>query len=565
MVTKDPGVRKNFRRNSIIQFVALLVVLVLINIIASVLFTRFDLSAEKRFSISESTKENLKKLNDVIYIKVYLDGDLPPAYKRLRNGIKESLDEFKVYAGDNLEYEFIDPSASSDQKERNQVYQQLAEKGLQPTNLKERGKGETTQKIIFPGAILSYAGKEISLQLLKSQIGMGADEMTNNSIEGLEYEFMNGFRKISTTSRKKIAFLQGHGELNTLQLTDAARSLSDVYQVDTLIIGGRLKALQNFDVLIVAKPESSFIEQDKFIIDQFVMNGGKIIWLLDQMTIDMDSLSVENTNVAIAKELNLDDLLFHYGVRINFNLLMDLQAAPIPIVTGYVGNQPQQNLFPWYFYPLITSSSTHPIVHNLNAVKLEFTSSIDSVESPGIRKTVLLSTSQYSKKLNAPVRVSLNILQQEPEPKQFNNPGMPVAMLLEGKFTSNFKNRVPETIASSKEINFKTTGKETKMIVIADGDAIASHVSKKGSVYPLGYDRFTGMEYGNKNFLLNCVDYLLDDSGLMSLRSKEFKIRLLDKEKSQKASLKWINLLTPVITVVLFGIIYYLMRKKRFS
>ena len=564
VTTSEHPSRKNFRRNSLVQFAALLLLLVLVNVISSFLFVRFDLTSEKRFSLSPDTKERLKNLKDVAYIKVYLEGDLPPAYKRLRNAVKELLDEFRVYAGDNLEYEFIDPSASADADERNKLYQQLAQYGIQPTNIREKGKGETTQKIIFPGAILNYKGKELSLQLLKSRIGMGAEEMVNNSTEGLEYEFMNGLRKINTDFRKKIAFLQGHGELSTLRLTDAARSLSDAYEVDTVVINGNLAALKKYKALVIARPDSAFNERDKFIIDQFIMNGGKVLWLLDQMLIDMDSLSTENTNVAVARDLNLDDLLFRYGVRVNYNLAMDLQAAPIPVVTGYVGNQPQQNLFPWYYYPLINPLSMHPIVHNLNAIKFEFASTLDTVEAPGIRKTVLLATSQYSKEQMAPVRVSLNILQQEPDPKQFHNGNLPVAVLLEGAFASNFRNRIPEAIASSPEIKFREQGIPTKMIVVSDGDVIASYISKKAKVFPLGYDRFTGETYGNRNFILNCMDYLLDDSGLMTLRTKEFKIRLLDKNKTEQPWVKWLNLLLPVALITVFGLISFLVRRKKY-
>jgi len=561
---QDNRSRKNFRRNSLLQFAALLVLLVLINIIASFLFLRIDLTSEKRYSLSSETKTRLLNLKDVVYVKVYLEGDLPPAYNRLRNAVKEMLDEFRVYAGDNLEYEFIDPSASPDEAERNKLYQQLAHYGIQPTNVREKGKGETTQKIIFPGALLNYQGKELALQLLKSQIQMEAEEMVNNSTEGLEYEFMNALRKINTDFRKKIAFLQGQGELNTMQLTDAARSLSDAYEVDTVVINGNLSALKNYKALVIARPDSAFKERDKFIIDQFIMNGGKVFWLLDQMQIDMDSLSADNTNVAVAMDLNLDDQLFRYGARVNYNLVMDNQAALIPIVTGYVGNQAQQNLFPWYFYPLVNPNSLHPIVHNLNAIKFEFASTVDTVEAPGIRKTILLTTSELAKEQMAPVRVSLNILQHEPDMRAFSDKHMPLAVLLEGSFSSNFRNRIPESIAQSPEIKFKDTGIPSRMIVVSDGNMIESYVSKKGKIFPLGYDRFTGLTYGNRNFFLNGMDYLLDESGLMTLRTKEFRIRLLDKNKSAEPWVKWVNLLAPVGIISLFGLTGYLVRRKKY-
>lgn len=557
--------KRQLKKQSIIQLTLALAMLILINVIAGFVFTRFDLTSEKRFSLAPSSKDILKKLDDVVYIKVYLDGDLPPGFKRLRNSTKELLDEFRVYARDNVEYQFIDPSAISDKQERNNLYQQLAKKGLQPTNLEERQKGGTSQKIIFPGAIINYKAKEFPLQLLKSRMGTGSEEMLNNSIEGLEYDFIKEIISITSRLKTHIAFLQGQGELNTKQITDAARTLQESYQVDTVSIRGRLDALKDYKTIIIAKPDSAFNEKDKFILDQFIMKGGRVLWLIDAMQIDLDSLAETSTNVAIAKELNLEDQLFKYGVRINSDLVMDLQAAPIPVVTGQVGNQPKTELFPWYFSPLINPSSTNPIVHNLNAIKLEFASTVDTVEAENVKKTILLTTSKYSKALMAPARVSLNILKEEPDPKQFYKSNLPVGVLLEGNFKSNFKNRIPEAIANAPEIGYKESSVATKMIVVADGDVIASYVSKKGTILPLGYDRFTKQTYGNRNFILNCVDYLCDDSGLMTLRAKELKLRLLDKAKTENSSIKWINTLTPILLIILYGFIHTLLRRRKYE
>ncbi|MCX6291939.1 MAG: gliding motility-associated ABC transporter substrate-binding protein GldG [Bacteroidetes bacterium] len=558
-------VKRQLKKQNIIRLILAVTMLILVNVISGFVFTRMDLTAEKRFSLAPSTKELLKKLDDVIYVKIYLDGELPPGFKRLRNSTRELLDEFRVYAGNNIEYEFIDPNAIANKEERNKLYQQLSKKGLEPTNLEERQQGGTSQKIIFPGAILNYRAEEIPLQLLKSQMGSGSEQMLNNSIEGLEYDFIKGIKNLTSKLKTRIAFLQGHGELNTKQITDAARALQESYKVDTVSIHGKLDALKNIKTLIIAKPDSAFSEKDKFIIDQFIMNGGRVLWLMDAMQINIDSLAVTSTNVAIAKELNLDDQLFRYGVRINYDLLMDMQAAPIPVVTGQVGNQPKTELFPWYFSPLINPTSLHPVVRNLNAIKLDFASTIDTIEAAGIQKTFLLFSSEYSKAILAPVRVSLNILKEKPDPKQFNKSHLPVAVLLEGSFTSNFKNRIPETIANDPAIGFHETGTSSKMIVVSDGDVAESYVSRKGTIYPLGYDRFTGQTYGNRNFILNCVDYLCDDSGLMSLRAKEIKLRLLDKAKTENSSVKWLNTLLPVLLIVLYGIFRTMMRKRKFE
>ncbi len=557
--------KRQLKKQSLIQLVLALAILVFINVIAAFVFTRFDLTSEKRFSLAPSSKEILKNLNDVIYVKIYLDGDLPPGFKRLRNSTKELLDEFRVFAKGNLEYQFIDPSAIADKQERNNTFQQLAQKGLQPTNLEERQKGGTSQKIIFPGAILNFRAEEIPLQLLKSRMGSAPEEMLNNSMEGLEYDFIKGIKVITSDVKARIGFLQGQGELNTKQLADAVRALRESYRVDTISINGRLDALKNFTTLIVAKPALAFNEKDKFILDQFIMKGGRVLWLVDAMQIDLDSLSETSTNVAIAKELNLDDQLFKYGVRINYDLVMDLQAAPIPVVTGQIGNQPKTELFPWYFSPLINPSSLNPVVHNLNAVKLDFASTIDTVEADEVKKTILLTTSTYSKAMMAPARVSLNILKEEPDPKQFNKSNLPVAVLLEGKFKSNYKNRIPEALAAAPEIGYKESSNPTKMIVVADGDVIASYISKKGTIYPLGYDRFTRETYGNLNFVLNCIDYLCDDSGLMALRAKEFKLRLLDKTKTENSGIPWFNTLAPILIIIFYGFIHLVIRKRKYE
>ncbi len=559
-------VKRQLKKQSIVQLTVATTILIFINVIGGFVFTRFDLTSEKRFSLAPSTKEYLKELNDVIYVKIYLEGDLPPGFKRLRNSTKELLDEFRVYAKDNIEYQFIDPSAITDKKERNDLYQQLAQKGLQPTNIEERQKGGTSQKILFPGVIMNYRAEEIPIQLLKSRMGTNSDVMLNNSIEGLEYELIKGIKSITNNVKTRVAFLQGHGELSTKQIADAASTLRESYRVDTVSINGKLDALKNIRTLIIAKPDSAFSEKDKFVIDQFIMKGGRVLWLIDAMQINLDSLSATSTNVAIAKELNLEDLLFKYGARINYDLVMDLQAAPIPIVTGQVGNQPKTELFPWYFSPLINPSSPNPIVHNLNAIKFEFASTVDTVEAEGVKKTILLTTSTYSKALMAPARVSLNIVKEEPDPKQYNKPNLPVAVLLEGNFQSDFKNRVPEAIATAPEIGFKEKSDSTKMIVVTDGDVIASYVSKKnGTILPLGYDRFTQQTYGNRNFILNCVDYLCDDSGLMTLRAKELKLRLLDKAKTENSSIRWINTVAPIVLILLYGLIHSTIRRKKYE
>lgn len=557
---------RNIKKQSLLQLLLLVSILVVLNILSRYVFSRFDMTQEKRFTLSQSSKQLAKNLKDIVFFKIYLEGDLPPGFNRLKNSLNEILDEFRVYSGDNIDYEFIDPSANKDEKEKMELYRQLAGKGLIPTNLEQKEQSGQSQKIIFPGAIVNYRSKEYPLQILKSRMGSSPEQMLNNSIENLEYEISSMLRRITVERGLQVGFLKGQKELSASRISDASTALSDFYKVDTISINGKLNALKDFSAIIIAGPDTAFDEKDKFILDQYIMHGGKVLWLIDRMQINMDSLTTTSTNIAVPNELNLEDMLFKYGVRINTDLLLDLQAAPVPIVTGYVGNQPKQKLFPWYYFPLLQTESLHPIIHNLNAVKTEFVSSIDTIESENVVKTILLTTSKFSRIQMAPARVSLNMLREEPDPKLFNKHSIPVAVLLAGKFTSNYVNRIPELLSSSTEIDFKNRSVLTSMIVISDADVIANYVSKKGNIYPLGYDRFTGQNYGNKNFILNCIDYLCENKGILGLRGKEFKLRLLDPAKAENHSfIQWINLLTPALIVIIFGFIFNFLKKKKFT
>lgn len=559
---------RNLKSQNIVRLVLLLCILILANIISSNVFTRFDLTSEKRFTLSDATKSLLKKLPDVIYVKAYLAGDFPPAFKRLENSTRELLDEMRIYAGDNLQYEFIDPSENADEKQRNELYRQLYNKGLQPTNLQQKDKESSSEKVIFPGAVISFASKEAPVQLLKEQLGAASESAINSSIEGLEYEFSNAFRKIISHEPAAIAFIDGHGELEKNKVADIAVSLQGSYSVKRKKINGQLHSLDEFKAIIIAKPDSAFDEKDKFIIDQFIMKGGKVVWLIDPMVAEMDSLATNNEAIAVGRELNLDDMLFRYGVRINYDLVQDLQAAPIPMVIGYSGGKPQQSLMPWYYFPLVFPESKHPIVNNLNAIRFQFVSSMDTVGAKEIKKTVLLTSSKYTKVSAAPVRISLEQIRKEPDERDYSKPNKIIAVLLEGNFTSNFTNRVPPVIAEDKEIGFKESGVATKMVVISDGDVIRNDYRKATeSVLPLGYDRYTGQTFGNKNFLLNVIDYLCDDSGLISIRSKEIKLRLLDKTLLTQSKTKWmiINTVGPLLLLFIFAIAKFYSRKRKFT
>lgn len=543
-------------------------IVILVNYIGSFVFFRFDLTTEKRYSISEATREMLRGLEDVVFVRVYLSGDLPAGFARLRDATREMLDEFRAYSDSNIEYEFIDPSGSPDEKTRTEVYQQLTKQGLQYTNLEYNEGDKVSEKIIFPGAIVSFLGRETPVQLLKSQMGASSEEMLNNSVQQLEYEIASSIRKLSHPGSQRIGFIEGHGELDSLDVADIARTLREDFSVQRLKIEGKLSSLENLDAIIIAKPVSPFSEKDKFIVDQFLMKGGKIMLLVDGTVVSMDSLQQSSTTMALPLSVNLEDMLFKYGARVNSNLVMDLRSLPIPVVTGYVGNQPKQELFPWFFFPLVIPEGKHPIVNNLDALKTHFVSSIDTVGKPNIKKTFLLSTSKYSKIASAPTRVSLNILRDKPDEKQYRNGPEPIALLLEGEFESVFTNRIPPQIEQDREIAFKEKSLRTKIIVAGDGDIIRNEVNKnRDKVLPLGFDKYTQREYANRDFILNSINFLLDKSGLIISRAKEFKLRLLDRQRIEKERLWWqiVNTVLPVFLVLLFGLIHNFLRRRKYS
>jgi len=581
MVTGMSKRNNKIKKNNLLQLLLSLLILVFINIISYFIFTRFDLTSEKRYTLSESTKKYLKQIDDVMYFQVYLDGDFPAGFKRLRSETKEMLDEFRAY-NDNIQYTFINPSEGDDKKKIQNTYQQLVNKGIQPTNIKTKTTEGSSQQWIFPGALVSYRQKEVPVQLFTNQLGTPSDQVLNNSVQSLEYNLINAVRKLLVKNKPRIAFTRGHGELGLDRLADIIYSLSDYYAVDTVNIDGKINSLMvrgtkdkpllnKYTALIIAKPDSAFNEKDKYFIDQFVMHGGKILWMLDPVIVSMDSLQRSSETLAIAIDRNLDDMLFKYGVRINTNLILDMNALPIPAVTGQYGGQPKVELMPWYYFPVLMPTAKHPIVTNLNAIKTEFASSIDTVGGKGIKKTVLLTSSKYSRVVNTPARISLDLLQSVPDERVYNQSYLPVAVLLEGSFQSLYLNRLPpEMITDNKSFDFKEKSPETKMIVVSDGDVIKNQLDKKtGNPYPLGFDQYTGETFGNKDFILNCIDYLCDDSGIISVRSREVKMRLLDpkklKNESTKPSMQLINTIGPVLLILIFGIIQLIVRRYRFA
>ncbi|MBL4658123.1 MAG: gliding motility-associated ABC transporter substrate-binding protein GldG, partial [Flavobacteriales bacterium] len=521
--------RKEIRKKALVQLIGLLAIIILINVIGSFKFARFDLTSEKRYTLSPATKALISNLDDIVYVRVFLEGDFPAGFKRLQRSTKEMLDEMRAYADGNLEYEFINPSEGTDLKTKRATYQELVKQGLQPTMLEVNEQDGTTQKTIFPGALLSYHERELPLQLLQNQMGSSPEIQLNISIQTLEYEIANTVKKLTSTFQPKVAFIEGHGELNAREVEDITRELSQYYRVERKSIRGDLGSLDDYKAIIIARPRGAFTEKDKFVIDQYIMNGGKSIWCIDAVTATMDSLTSSGMTMGVPNNLNLNDQLFRYGCRINSDLIQDIQSSLLPINIAPAGTKPQWKRFPWIFFPLLTPTSHHPIGKNLEWVRAEFVSSLDTVAAKGVDKTFLLLSSQYSRLLTAPVQISLQAITALPDESAFTRSFLPTAVLLSGTFSSVFKNRIPTSISEDKSIDFKDKSEQTEMIVISDGDIIRNQVASNGKSYPLGFDMYTGQQFGNKDFIMNCVDYLCDETNLISVRSRELKIRMLDK------------------------------------
>ena len=561
--------KKNFFKNNKWNLVIVILGLIAINIIASFLYFRIDLTSEKRYSLSTATKNILKNLDDYVYFQVFLDGKLSPSYKRLQKTIIETLDEFKAYNKRLIKYDLIDPAKGKDEATLRNYLKELEYRGLVPSIDYEISETGTSENVVWPCAIVTYKGRELPINFIYSNIPGSKELLINDAIENTEYKLIDGIHRITLKEKSKIAFIKGHGELDALEINDLALALQDYYIVNQITINHQLKALDEFKAIIIAAPDSTFDEMDKFIIDQYIMKGGRVLWLIDGALADMDSLQSKPDILAIPNDINLDDMLFNYGARVNKDLVMDYHSAQIPVKTGQVGNQPQFSLFNWYFFPTVANIKGHPIVRNINDIKFEFASSIDTIAKPGIRKTILLSSSNYSRLLNTPSIISLNFLRIKADRTFFNRSNIPMAVLLEGSFTSLYKDRILDTIAKDPDIRFTEISKPNKMIIVGDGDVAKNQVAfRQGKYvpYPLGYDRYTGIMYGNREFLLNCVNYLLDEADIISIRNRDINIRLLDKRKVEinLAVIRTINIVLPILLVCVAGVIIYFFRKRTY-
>ncbi|NRA93956.1 MAG: gliding motility-associated ABC transporter substrate-binding protein GldG [Psychroserpens sp.] len=552
-------------RKHIISIGIALVITILINVIAGKFYHRFDLTQDQRYTLSEAALNTIDNVESPIVIDVFLEGNFPSEFRRLREETRQLLEEFAVY-NTNITFDFINPLAEESTRQRN--IQQLAQRGMQPFQITIQESGKTSQEVIIPWALASYNEQTVIIPLIKNVIGGTDQELVNASIQNLEYAFAEGFKKLVTPKEKKIAVLRGNDQLEDIYVADFLRTLSEHYFLAPFTLDSvannphkALEDLKKFDLIISAKPMIPFSEEEKYVLDQYAMNGGKSLWLTEAIIMDKDSLySNSGKAVAIMKDLNLNDFFFQYGVRVNPVMVNDMYSAPITLAIGE-GSNSQFQPVQWQFSPLAANNPNHPITNNINPVKFDFASQLDTLKN-SVEKTILLRSSNLTKLIGVPSEVDLDMVTKEPDLKTYNKPNQTLAVLLEGQFNSVYKNRI-------KPFDLNTNldeSKPTKMIVISDGDVVKNEVFKN-QPQELGFDRLTGRRFGNTEFLQNAVNYLLEDDGLINIRTKEVALQFLDPQKIEAEKSKWqiINILLPLVILACIGLAFGFIRRKRYA
>jgi ABC-2 type transport system permease protein len=538
--------------------VKLLIGLMLINFLGNQFYKRFDLTQDQRYTLTTTTKSIVNSVDKVLSIKVYLEGDFPAEFKRLQIETKQFLEELRA-VNSNIRIQFINPDA---------FREDLIKKGFTPSRLTVDEGGKLSEAIIFPWAEISFQKKGYLVNLLPSSNSNSQDEQLQNAVENLEFSFASAIKNISRKNKQKIAILAGNGELEDQYLYSFLKDVSSKYSLakftlDSVLTNPQktLQDLTSFDLAIIAKPTLKFSDNEKLTLDQFIINGGKTLWMIDNVQAEQDSLLQTGKMLAYPRDLNLTDLLFAYGVRINTSLIKDSYAAKIPLATGNVGNQTQFQYLPWNFHPLVNGNAIHPITKNIRPVRLQFTTQIDTLKN-NIKKTPLLTTSLLSGKFGTPNFIDLRTIADDDNPNDYRSGKQLTAVLLEGEFNSAYKNRVQPF----KTPLFKTQGSANKMVVIADGD-IGKNQLLKNQPYDLSTDKWTQETFGNKEFLLNTIDYLLDDDGLINLRNKSLKINLLDKQKAfeERSFWQFFNVLLPLLLLLVFGFVFNYIRKRKYT
>ncbi len=551
------------KKNSFV-IVITLIILILINVISGYLYGRLDLTHDKRYTLSKEALNTIKNVESPLIIDVFLEGEFPSEFRRLRDETRQILEEFTV-ENSNVKFDFINPLA--DDNTRDQNLQQLAQRGLQPFQINSKKNGKTSQEVMIPWALASYNEQTVIIPLIKNKIGATDQDLVNGSIQNLEYVFAEAFKKLVNPKQKKIAILKGNGQLKDIYIADFLKKLSEHYFIAPFTLDSvanspqkTLKAISNYDLIISAKPSKPFSEEEKYVLDQYTMTGGKSLWLTESIVMDRDSLLNESgRGIAIMKDLNLNDFFFTYGIRINPVIVNDLYSAPITLAVGEGSNSQFQPL-QWPYSPLAANNPNHPITTNLNPVKFDFASQIDTLKND-IDKVILLRSSKLSKLQGVPREISLDVVTQKPNPEDYNQPNQTLSVLLEGEFTSVYDKRI-KPIKIDED---KTLSKPTKMVVISDGDVIKNEVIRN-QPQELGFEFLTKRKFGNKEFLENTVNYLLNDDGLINLRTKEVKLAFLDPQKIEAEKSKWqfINIVFPLVVLAVFGLSFKFFRRKKY-
>lgn len=534
-------------------------------VLSQIRLFRIDFTAEKRYTLSASSVRVLEKLDQPLLAEIYLEGEMPPGFRRLKTAVEEMLADLQRYGKNSVYIRKVDPYNAVPQKDRKAYFEELFRQGIVPTDLRIKTEQGVTTRLVFPSVVLQYGEHAVVLNLLKNDPSQPAEENLNRSVEQLEFEFLNAIRTLTREKPLQVAFLEGHQEADSLQVLDFSAALSKSFRVRRIDCN-RLPALaDSINVLIVADPKAKFPEQDKLQLDQYLMKGGQLVWLIDPVKVSLDSLSEGMTTLALPVDLNLNDQLFHYGVRLNSDLIQDAECLRIRVNTAPVGASPNYSLAPWYFSPLLHPVQSNPVGKNVNPVASEFISTIDTVgENPAVKKRILLSSSPFSRKNEAPLMVNLRMIDAPVSRDFFNKSFLVTGVLLEGKFGSVFKNRM----IGSSAAGLLTESKPTKMAVFSDGGLISNKVNRASATpvtTPLGYDRVSKITFGNRDFFYNLVQYFCDDASLIELRNKSWQLRLLDKVKVNEHGtlIRWLNLLLPLALILSGGALFAWLRRRK--
>ena len=541
-------------------------VLILINLIAANFYKRFDLTENDRYTLSEASKEILLNVNETIVVDVFLKGEFPSEFKRLQNETRYLLEEYEAF-NPNIKFNFINPLEEN--RDAQEIATDFYNAGMTPENLNITENGKVTESLLFPWAVAHFQDRRVKIHLLKKKIGDSNEDIVNSSVQQLEYAFSDGFNKLINQRSKKVAIMRGNGELADAYIADFVKSIRDYYYIAPFTLDSvaanpqkTLQQLNDYDLIVEAKPTEAYTEQEKLVLDQYTMNGGKSLWLLENVKAEKDSLftNEENKLLAFYNDLNLTDFFFQYGARVNPEIVNDVYSAPIVLAKGS-GENTQFNPYPWFYEPMATSTNNHPIVNNIEAVKFNFANPIDTLKN-NIQKTILLQSSKFSKLEGVPTQISLQeLIQEKPDRSTYTAGAQNLAVLLEGEFTSVYKNRIQPFQLN----DYKETSAENKILLVSDGDVIKNS-TRNGQPQALGYDPMTATTYGNKEFLVNAVNYLLDDKGLLKIRSKEVKLAFLNTNRVAAERLQWqlVNIALPLVTLGVFGFIFTWYRKKKY-